>query len=175
MSVHTRMCPIKSIDLITIIFCIASEHSIHLHSSRSYLRAHSLFIASRHSTIFLLISFFSATHSREHSFLQRILYKVSSVGSAFGLVLTLLLAKQHSYCQFLTYPNANTPQCIRIESFQQKLQPISTNANSFPVYRKFSILIFNQKRRKRAIVTDKVVLTKEFGWKFTVNDDIHKR
>lgn len=64
-----------------------SDASIHIESSTEPWCVHALLSADLHSTTLSLISLFNSTHSGAHLFLERILYKVSSAGSAWGLVL----------------------------------------------------------------------------------------
>ncbi|KAG5582634.1 hypothetical protein H5410_053261 [Solanum commersonii] len=59
-----------------------SDASIHSESSTEPRCVHALLSADLHSTTLFLISLFNSTHSGAHLFLERILYKVSSAGSA---------------------------------------------------------------------------------------------
>jgi len=69
--------------------CKISDPSIHLEWSPLHLLIQAFFNAKRHSDTWRLISLLSSTHSGAHPFFERILYKVSSAGSAWEFVLRL--------------------------------------------------------------------------------------
>lgn len=79
---------ISTLLLISLICALRDSESVgHVEPCGFVLLAHAFFKASLHSAILHLISLLSSTHCGAQPFLERILYSVSSAGSACGFVL----------------------------------------------------------------------------------------